>query len=459
VTAAAGSRGPGGATVPASEREALYRRTIRVLLLSQLLAGAGLAAGIVVGALLAEDMLGTESAAGLPAALFTLGSAAAAVLVGRLSQRAGRRPGLAAGYLVGAIGGAGIVAAATIDSVPLLFVSLVLYGSGTATNLQARYAGGDLVDASRRGRAVSAVLVATTAGAVLGPNLVEATGAVAEDLGTRALAGPFMLATLAYGLAAVVVALLLRPDPLLAARAWAARAQQDGQEDAGARRDADNRAPRDAGLAATAMVLTQIVMVAVMTMTPIHMRDHGHGLGATGLVISLHVAAMFLPSPLTGVLVDRIGRRPLLAAGALTLLTAGLVAAAAPADSVTVLAVALVLLGLGWNLGLVAGTALLTDATPLARRARTQGSVDLAVALAGATGGLSSGFVVAGTSFAVLSLAGGLLALALLPLLLATRRPAAPPVPTVASPAPIHPDHGPPPTARPAGGTATGTPT
>jgi len=184
------------------------------------------------------------------------------------------------------------------------------------------------------------------------------------------------------------------------------------------------------------MVLTQVVMIAVMTMTPIHMRDHGHGLGATGLVISLHVAAMFLPSPLTGILVDRLGRRPLLAAGALTLLAAGLVAAAAPADSVTVLAVALVLLGLGWNLGLVAGTALLTDATPLARRARTQGSVDLAVALAGATGGLGSGFVVAGTSFAVLSLAGGLLALALLPLLLATRRPAASPAPAVSSPAP-----------------------
>ena len=174
------------------------------------------------------------------------------------------------------------------------------------------------------------------------------------------------------------------------------------------------------------MVLTQIVMVAVMTMTPIHMRDHGHGLGATGVVISIHIAAMFLPSPLTGVLVDRVGRRPVIAAGAVTLLAAGVVAALAPADSVVVLAVALGLLGLGWNFGLVAGTALLTDATPLARRARTQGSVDLAVALAGATGGLSSGFIVAGTSFATLSLLGGALSLALLPLLLAAREPRAP---------------------------------
>ena len=144
------------------------------------------------------------------------------------------------------------------------------------------------------------------------------------------------------------------------------------------------------------MIVTQIVMIAVMTMTPIHMRDHGHGLSATGLVISIHVAAMFLPAPLSGMLADRIGRRPTLVAGWSTLLAAGIVAAAAPDDSVAVLGVALAFLGLGWSLGLVAGTAMVTDATPLARRARTQGSVDLGIALAGATGGISSGFVVAG---------------------------------------------------------------
>ena len=412
-------------TASPQEREALYRRTIRVLLLSQVLAGAGLAAGITVGALLAEDMLGTDSAAGLPTALFTIGSAAAAVVIGRLSQRSGRRPGLAFGYLVGAIGGAGIVLAATIDNVPLLFLSLFLYGSGTATNLQARYAGADLVDAGRRGRAVSAVLVATTLGAVVGPNLVEVTGSVAEDLGTRQLAGPFMLATLAYALGAVVVVTLLRPDPLLAAREWARREREErSADDPPPALEADS--PRDARLAAVAMVVTQIVMVAVMTMTPIHMRDHGHSLGATGFVISIHVAAMFLPSPLTGVLVDRFGRRPLLVAGAITLLAAGVLAAVAPADSMVLLTLALALLGLGWNLGLVGGTALLTDATPLVRRARTQGSVDLAIALAGATGGISSGFVVAGASYAVLSLAGGVLALALLPLILTAGEPALP---------------------------------
>lgn len=402
-----------------ARRDEVQRRTIRVLLVSQVLAGAGLAAGVVVGALLAEEMLGSTSGAGVPAALFTLGSAAAAVLVGRRSQHAGRRAGLAAGYAVGAVGGAGVVLAAAIDSVPLLFAALLLYGSGVATNLQARYAGGDLVPPARRGRAISTVLVATTLGAVLGPNLADATGDVAHAVGVPRLAGPFMLAAAAYALAAVAVTTLLRPDPLLTAREL--HAGQDAAAPGGAAVPA--AVPADLRLGATAMVLTQIVMVAVMTMTPIHMRDHGHGLHATGLVISAHVAAMFLPSPLTGILVDRAGRRPVIAAGGVTLLLAGIVAAAAPPSSTALLVVALALLGLGWNFGLLAGTALVTDATPLARRAAMQGRVDLAVALAGATGGISSGFVVATTSYQALALAGGLLALAVLPLLLAGRDP------------------------------------
>ena len=394
---------------------AVQRRTLRVLLATQVLAGAGLAAGVTVGALLAEDMLGSTSLSGLPAALMTLGSAAAALGVGRLSQRWGRRPGLAAGYLVGAVGGAGVVVAAALDSVPLLLVSLLLYGSGTATNLQARYAGADLAAPGRRGRAVSTVLVATTLGAVAGPNLVEPMGSLARALGIPALAGPFLLATVAYALAGIVVGIRLRPDPLLTARAIAEETAVDSPVPAAGTNTALLR------LGAVARIVTQLVMVAIMTMTPVDMSEHGHSLGAAGLVISLHIAAMYLPSPLTGALVDRLGRRPLIAAAGVTLLAAGLLAATAPPDSVVLLALALILLGLGWNLGLVAGTALLTDAVPLRRRARTAGTVDLGVALAGATGGIGSGLIVAASSFAALGLADGLIALALVPSLLLGR--------------------------------------
>ena len=406
---------------PAARVAALHRRTLAVIVASQVLSGAGLAAGVTVGALLAEDMLGTSSLSGLPAALFTAGSAGAALAVGHLSDRLGRRAGLAAGYIAGAVGGAGVVLAAAVDNVPLLFLSLLIYGAGTATNLQARYAGADLAAPDRRGRAVSTVLVATTLGAVAGPNLAGVTGTAAEHWGIPALAGPFALAAMAYGLAGIVLFLLLRPDPLQVSRTL-----PPVPAGAAAGHPARGR-PFAASVTAGAvtMVLTQIVMVAVMTMTPVHMQAHGHHLNATGLVIAVHIAGMYLPSPVTGILVDRIGRVPVAIASGLTLLAAGVVAATTPEDSAVLLAVALGLLGLGWNLGLVAGTAMVTDAAPAQTRARTQGAVDLCVALAGAGGGIASGIVMTATSFATLSTAGGLLALAIIPLVAASvRRPA-----------------------------------
>jgi MFS family permease len=405
------------------------RRTLAVLLLAQILSGAGLAAGITVGALLAEQMLGSSNLSGLPTVFFTIGSAAAAVGLGRVTQRYGRRAGLSAGYLTGAVGSLGVVVAANIGNVVLLFASLLFYGAGAATNLQARYAGADLAAPSRRGRAVSIVLVATAVGAILGPNLVRATGALARDVGFPALAGPFMLATVAYVSGALVLWFLLRPDPLLLARSLAATEISKEKEvtietpPAAAGRRWSWALASGAGI----MIITQLIMVAIMTMTPIHIEHHGHDIGITGIVIGAHVAGMFLPSPLSGWLVDRFGYLSISVAAGVTLVAAGLFAAWAPVDSVAMLVLALVLLGLGWNLGLVSGTTLVTDAVPLATRARTQGVVDLGIALAGATAGLSSGLIFAATSYATLTLAGGLLALVIIPIAaLARAAPGAP---------------------------------
>ncbi|MGI5292041.1 MFS transporter [Nonomuraea polychroma] len=405
-------------------RRRLHLRALVVVVISQIFGGAGLAAGATVGALLAQDMLGGESIAGLPAALFTLGSALAAYLVGRLSQRAGRRPGLALGFAAGSVGAAGIVVAAVVSSPALLFASLLIYGSGTATNLQARYAGTDLAPADRRATAISVAMVATTFGAVAGPNAVQAAGGIAESFGIPALAGPFLLAAFAYGLAGVALFAFLRPDPLLVARALIEHPQPDPASTTPGRAQAPDRRVL---VGTTVMVLTQVAMVAIMTMTPVHMRQHGHSLGNVGFVIGIHLGAMFLPSLFTGALVDRLGRIPMATASGVTLLAAGVLAATAPDHSTTLLALALALLGLGWNLGLISGTALLVDGTPLHSRARTQGAVDVLVALAGAAGGAMSGWVIATTSYTVLSLAGGLLALLLIPSLVLVRSPPATP--------------------------------
>lgn len=410
------------ATIGVSRTPRAQRRTLSVLVVAQVLSGAGLAAGVTVGALLAQRMLGSTALAGMPSALFTAGSAVAAVAVGRLSQARGRRPGLASGYFTGAVGSAGVVAAAVVGNSVLLFVALFVYGAGTATNLQARYAGADLAAPAHRARAVSTVLVATTVGGVVGPNLAAPTGTLAGRVGIPALAGPFLLSGAAYAMAAVVLTVWLRPDPLILAGGL------DGPRPSNTpgttAPDATPARTRRAGLVlgALTMILGQLVMVAVMTMTPVHMRDHGHGTAAAGLVIAVHVAGMYLPSPLTGWLVDRLGPTVMAAASGVTLLAAGVLAATAPPESAALLALALALLGLGWNFGLVSGTAMITDAVPLATRAKTQGMVDLSIAIAGTTGGLTSGIVVSAAGYPELTLASGILALSVIPVIVATAR-------------------------------------
>jgi MFS family permease len=261
-----------------AEREALQRRSLRVLMLSQVLGGAGLGAGVTVGALLAEDMLGSTALSGLPAALFTLGSAGAAMLVGSISERRGRRPGLTLGYLAGAVGGAGIVLAAVLDSPALLLLSLLVYGSGTATNLQARYAGGDLAAPQRRGTAVSTILVATTIGAVAGPNLVATTGELASGGGSGA-GRPVRAGAVAYAAAALFLTCSCAPTRCSPRERSPRRRPASGCRPRRRCRRLDGRA-----LGGWPWSVTQLAMVAVMTGTPIHMRDHGprprrHGAG------------------------------------------------------------------------------------------------------------------------------------------------------------------------------------
>jgi MFS family permease len=399
------------------KQKQLYKRTLIVVIIAQVLGGAGLAAGITVGALLAEDMLGSNTLAGLPIALFTLGSAGAALIIGNLSQRFGRRIGLASGFITGGIGAAGVVIAAIFNNVILLFIALLVYGAGTATNLQARYAGTDLAGEKQRATAVSMAMVSTTFGAVAGPNLVGMMGKFATSIGVPALAGPFILAGAAFILAGLVLFALLRPDPLKIAQALGANEKKSDTK-TNQTVEAPKLNQRTIIIGATVMVVTQIIMIAVMTMTPVHMEEHGHGLSAVGLIIGFHIGAMYLPSLLTGILVDRVGRKVMGIASGITLLISGVMAAYAPTDSVAMLTIALILLGLGWNFGLISGTALVVDGTTPANRAKVQGTVDVLIALSGAAGGALSGMVVAGSSFATLSIGSGIIALLLIPVIL-----------------------------------------
>lgn len=401
------------------KQKKLYQRTLIIVVISQIFAGAGLAAGVTVGALLAEQMLGTDASAGLPTALFILGSAGGVLVVGRLSNYFGRRIGLATGFMIGALGAMGVVIAALINSAILLFASLIIYGAGTATNLQSRYAGTDLANNKQRGTAISIVMVSTTFGAVAGPNLVDVMGRLAISIGIPELAGPFILSAFVFIIASLILYVMLRPDPYIIALTIDSYKQK--HEHSGISEKINHTSKRGVVIGAVIMVITQVVMVGIMTMTPVYMGDYGHDLSHIGLIISFHTAFQYLPSIFTGILVDKIGRTPIVIASGFTLLLAGIIAAILPTDSEFLLIVAVSLLGLGWNFSLISGTALIIDSTEPSIRAKTQGIVDVFVALAGASGGALSGIIVAGSSYATLSFAGGILSLILIPVVIYSR--------------------------------------
>lgn len=382
------------ATTGQVDCDAIQRHSVRVLTGSQALGGLGMTIGIAVAAVLAEDVSGSESLAGLAQTFQVIGAAAASYLIARLMGQRGRRVGLVAGYLIGAAGALLVIAGGAARIFPVILAGTFLLGSTSAANNQSRYAAIDLARPEHRARALSVVVWATTVGAVLGPNLTGPSGDLAQTLGLPRLTGPFVIALLVMLLACAVVAARLRPDPLLVARdldgitAPPAR----GASWQRVRQVLATRPPVVAGI--VAISAAHAVMVAVMVMTPLHMHHGGASLEIIGFVISLHVLGMFAFAPIVGIAADRLGRGPVLGLGAGVLLAALLLAGTSPMGASWRIGAGLFLLGLGWSLATVAGSTLLTEATPIQARTDVQGAADLTMNLAAAAAGALGGVVV-----------------------------------------------------------------
>ncbi|MDK1474174.1 MFS transporter [Streptomyces sp. 549] len=403
------------------------RRTTIVLVASQILGGLGVATAIALAAVLAEDISGSAALAGLAMTSSVIGTALLSLPLAALMASRGRRPGLTLAYLVGAVGGAVVVAAAVLENFPLLLLGMLAFGAGSSANLQARFAAADLAEPARRGRAISTVVWATTVGAVAGPNIAAPAGRSVSGLGVPQAAGPFVWGTLIFLLAAVLVWAALRPDPLLTARALAAsttvpptRAERSLRAGVAA----VAASPR-ARLALVAITGSHTVMVSVMVMTPVDLRHHGADIELIGLVISGHIAGMYAFSPVMGWLADRIGRLPVIGLAVLLLALAALLAGTAGAGH-TQSAVGLFLLGLGWSAALVSGSALLTDSVPQAARAAVQGLSDLSMNAAAGAGGALAGLVVAQAGYGWLNALAAALLVPVAALALLTRLRAGP---------------------------------
>nr|WP_239521803.1 MFS transporter [Geodermatophilus sabuli] len=359
--------------------------------------------------MLARDVAGTDTAAGLGQTAGVLGAAVIAVPLARISDRAGRRAGLATGYAIAVLGSVLTVVAAVLTSLPLLLVGLFGFGAATACGLQARYAAADLAAPEHRGRALSLVVWATTVGSVLGPNLAGPGADLGRAFGLPALGGAFAISVVVFAVVALGLLLLLRPDPLLLARRL-----RGGGSAAGVRpRRATVSAVRAVWadprgrLGLTAVVVSHAVMVGVMVMTPVHMGHAGGAEGTTlrviGLVISVHVAGMYLFSPLVGHLADRAGRRATVAVAAGLLLAAAALAGTAAPGAAAQLGAGLLLLGLGWSCGLIAGSTLVTESVDDGQRPTAQGGTDLLMGLGAAVAGVAGGPLLAAGGYGLVA--------------------------------------------------------
>jgi MFS family permease len=385
-------------------------RTVRALVIGQVLAGLGQGATGSLGAVLATDVSGSETWAGAVATASTLGAAAIAIPLARLAEARGRRVSLTTGALIAAAGSTTTLFAVGLTNFPLLLVGFAMLGVGTAVGLQARFAATDNASLKTRGRDLSIVVWSTTIGAVVGPNLFGPGIYVAEWLSLPDKTGSFVIAVAAQLLAAATYAFALRPDPLLLAKARGVELTEELVTGG-----ITGRGPLV--FAIGTLALAHATMVAVMAMTPVHLVHEGASLTIVGFTISLHIAGMFAFSPLFGIASDRLGRIPTILFGQVVFLASLLITALGQHDTVAI-TVGLVLLGLGWSASTVAASALVADLATGETRLRVQGRADLSMNIAGAAGAALAGPVLAllgyaGLSYAVMGLAAVVVAGAL----------------------------------------------
>lgn len=402
-----------------TDRARLQRRTLVTLRLSQVPSQAAVSGVIAVVALLVKDLLDSDRLAGTGSAAFTLGAALVSVPLSGFMRRRGRRPGLTRAFAAGSVGALIAALGGQIGSYPVFIAGMVAFGSGQAAALQGRFVAADLAEPAQRSRAIGSVVWVGTLGAAFGPLLTPWERRLSDSLGLDPLVGPFVFAAMFFATSAAVVGWRLRPDPL----------EVLGQID----RDAERVRPLHQVRAAAAvvaarplarlglasMVLSHTAMVAVMTMTPPHMKDHHHD-DLSAYVIALHIVGMYGFSPFVGRVVERIGRPRSIMIGAVVL-GVGTALAVTGGYSTFGMFAGLLLLGVGWSFGLVAGSALLTESVPPSSRVEVQGSGDLTMSLFGGAAAFSSGFVKQSFGYATLAYGGTFLAASLLLLTVSSR--------------------------------------
>jgi MFS family permease len=233
-------------------------------------------------------------------------------------------------------------------------------------------------------------------------------GQWAIGAGYQEMLGPYVASFVLITLAGIVVFIFLRPDPADLGKEIARQYPEATPSEGQVRSFSQILRIPAAAVAVTAMVVSQAVMVMLMGITALYMKDNNHELFGISMVISSHTFGMYAFSIVSGQLVDRWGRGPVILTGAVGLILACLLAPISP--QLAPLAISLFLLGLGWNFCYVGGSSLLSDQLTPMERSKIQGINDLLVGLATALGSFISGLIFAAFGYGMVGLVGVVLA-------------------------------------------------
>lgn len=395
------------------EVEAAQRRTIRTLLGSQVCGGMGLVSGYSVAALLANDLTGSKTLAGLSAASLSIGAAIASFPLARIMAKSGRRPGLRTGYLLGAFGAFLAVLAAITGFFPLLPLGVAGIGAGNAANMATRYAAADLAKPERRAQNIGLIVWATIIGSGFGSLIsLSVFDPLGQRLGLPDYGGSFLVGALLFIVGAAIIETRLHPDPLVMA-GGVGSTQAEGRLPFTVSMSLILAHPK-ARLAVLGMMISQATMVGTMTLTPLFMvEEGGQTKGAVSLMLFSHIMGMYALSPFVGRLTDAVGRYPMLITAGVLCAVGAVLAATTPATQFFGLTAGQTIVGLAWSFGIIASSGLLTESFPVHQRASVQGAGDLCMAAFGATAGISAGAIVAYRSYRDLNLAAATLGIIL----------------------------------------------
>ncbi len=422
VESAVPAAAPNAAPAAAAPSAALQRRLMAALFSAQSVFGAAQIAAFTVLPWAAVHLTGSEALAGLPATITLAGRALVAYPIGWLMDRLGRRLGIALGLLLSAVGTFLSGWALAGGAFALFSVGALLNGFGRGAAEQARYVAADILPPERAANGIGTLVFAGTVGAVVGPLLIAPAERAALARGASGISGPFFLAAALIFVSFALVFLFLRPDPmtLRQAREDANALEGTAADAAPGRTLRQVFAEPTVQFAVLTLGIAQLVMTLIMVITPLHMRHEAHATEAVAWVMMAHTLGMFGLAGVTGRLTTRVGPSVIIFAGGLILALSALLA---PVTHSTVgLALALFLLGLGWNFCFVAGSVLLSGAVAGSEKGRTQGAAETLVAAAAVAGSFSTGPTFQWGGYVAVAMVGLALALALVAAQFLTRR-------------------------------------